>query len=428
MADGPQLWLNSRADGPGTDPVEAFEAAMYSDATLVGLAESGPLVLMPAFPPFTEGVRMSAVARVGWSLNADVDLSKSDTDSYHGGGALEEIASLISLALGVRCRSGGITRRWLRDGGDPLGVPMEWDHRRPYLPRRQGARAILPNLAAEGDLREAMQLINSMNLASGAAATALIRAARQYQHAVWVAEDDPNLCWLELVSALEIAALEVNQDLPPAQRLERAKPDLWINLLSLGIEAATEIAEQLADQVRSTARFMQFCDQYLPQPPEQRPSLGAQVDWSRMRKHLELIYGYRSKALHAGKPFPQPMCDSPYPDEGGVAMEVPLGLATGTAGAVWLAKETPMHLHVFADIVRRSLLAWWAAVCARPAGLEDDALRAAADVTNTIESETAHGVSEKRTGEIGARRWTARLRVAVNRKVSRKRRAAPPAR
>ena len=85
-----------------------------------------------------------------------------------------------------------------------------------------------------------------------------------------------------------------------------------------------------------------------------------------MQKHLKLIYGYRSKSLHSGVPFPQPMCSAPFPEPESCATEVPIGLFTSVGGTVWMAKELPMHLHVFADIARGALLNWWHSVAVTP--------------------------------------------------------------
>lgn len=74
---------------------------------------------------------------------------------------------------------------------------------------------MLPDISATsqrivaGNLEDCRQLLDSFATAPGRRATALIRAARQYEHALGVANDDPNLAWLQLVSALEIAALAV---------------------------------------------------------------------------------------------------------------------------------------------------------------------------------------------------------------------------
>lgn len=364
MAEGPDLWMNWRAYDPHTRPAEAFEAALYSDTDLVGtiVDRARPVDLMSAIPPVGHGVKFSAVARVRWNVEANVDLSRRDTSSYHGGGAIDEVAALVSLALGVRCRSGGITRRWLRGSPDPLGMPMEFDHRRPYLSEQADQYPLLPNLPPSGDLADCIALLDSFAVAEGSKATALIRAARLYQHALWVAEDDPNLSWLELISSLEAATLAPTTDLPPGERLAAAWPSLWAILLDAGEDHAAAVAAHLADLVKSTARFLEFMDQYSPDPPAQRPSSAARVDWSKLSKYLRVIYDYRSKSLHSGLPFPQPMCSAPFKEPEGCAMERPFGLSTGMGGTVWMAKDLPMHLHIFAHITRGALLNWWRSV------------------------------------------------------------------
>ena len=94
---------------------------------------------MPAFPPLRTGLKLTAVARIRWNTTADYDMTASDTGGYHGGGPAEEVAALVSLALGVRCRSGGITRRWLRGDPDPLGTPSRQITVGPICLSRPGA-------------------------------------------------------------------------------------------------------------------------------------------------------------------------------------------------------------------------------------------------------------------------------------------------
>jgi hypothetical protein len=188
MPEGPQLWSNWQAYDPSTPTRVAFEVALYSDADLAGRVSdhAWPVDLMPAVPPLRTGLKLTAIARVRWNTTADYDMTASDTDSYHGGGPADEVAALVSLALGLRCRSGGITRRWLPGDPDPLGTPFEIDHRRPYLPEQAGRYPLLPNISAtsqhivSGNLEECRPLFESFASASGRRATALVRAARQY--------------------------------------------------------------------------------------------------------------------------------------------------------------------------------------------------------------------------------------------------------
>ena len=73
------------------------------------------------------------------------------------------------------------------------------------------------------------------------------------------------------------------------------------------------VAEHIADSLGMTRKFVEFVLKYLPDPPQLRPPEWAQFDWesSRLKTALRTIYGYRSDALHDGRPFPGPMCGAP---------------------------------------------------------------------------------------------------------------------
>jgi len=79
-----------------------------------------------------------------------------------------------------------------------------------------------------------------------------------------------------------------------------------------------------------------------------------------MKKLLTLVYNYRSRALHGGRPFPAPMCEPPMIfGDTNVPAERPLGITMSTRGGTWRAKDVPLCLHMFEHIVRGALLNWW---------------------------------------------------------------------
>jgi hypothetical protein len=102
---------------------------------------------------------------------------------------------------------------------------------------------------------------------------------------------------------------------------------------------------------------------FLPPPPQSRPPEPYQFLWeeSGIRKALRKIYGFRSSALHDGKPFPEPMCGLPFTEDRNWAAptEKPFALATSSLGGVWLAKDVPMLFCFFEYIARHALLNWW---------------------------------------------------------------------
>ena len=194
-------------------------------------------------------------------------------------------------------------------------------------------------------------------------AISLVRAARSYQLALWMADSEPNLSWLLLVSAVETAAAcwSVSSDDPVAV-LKKHKPAFTERLAKeAGEEAVKIVADEFAETMRATAKFVNFLESFLPPPPDKRPPESSQHDWSpaALKKSIQRIYRYRSKALHEGLPFPVPMCERPFKQNDWEAhTETPVALATSALGGVWTREDTPMHLHVFEHIVRRSLLSW----------------------------------------------------------------------
>ena len=125
---------------------------------------------------------------------------------------------------------------------------------------------------------------------------------------------------------------------------------------------ATRVANEFADSIGATKKFVEFLLVHLPHPRKKRPAEWSQVDWTRnnLKKAFRLIYAYRSKALHDGMPFPAPMCEPPFLHQSWEAVaERPPGLAASVGSGTWLAKDTPMLLHTFEYIARNALDAWW---------------------------------------------------------------------
>ncbi len=70
---------------------------------------------------------------------------------------------------------------------------------------------------------------------------------------------------------------------------------------------------------------------------------------------MSTIYAHRSGALHAGTPFPHPMCLLPFPIEEVPPEVTAAGLGMGAYGAVWLPEAIPMTLHTFEYIARGAI-------------------------------------------------------------------------
>jgi hypothetical protein len=326
-----------------------------------------PVDLIPTMTdPASPGLRFALVARMRWCPEPAPAAGPVETDdkSHYGGQAEDEIAALLSLALGVRVRSGGITRQWLQQGDgaepDPLGYPVEFSHRPPAWTPPVRGRPFLPGLPSSVNLADAVPLLGLLAEISGRNSVALVLAARLYASALWVCDGDPNLAWLQMVSAVEAAAVQRSGTKPAWRRVEHEMPDLWKILLDAGGQQHAEnVGARLADLVRSADRFARFMKEFGPGPPARRPEEHSQIDWSEVPGRLKTIYGFRSRALHSGTPFPAPMCEPPMTWGTDVQVEKPPWITSQHGGSVWAAADIPMYLHTFEYLAREALLGWW---------------------------------------------------------------------
>jgi hypothetical protein len=378
---GPDIYESWRKKETGAESSGGFEFPIFSDAEVSwnALPEIGPLkvfrtivlehnVRIPernivALGPRPGATQVLAV-RVAHYLSprepATINWNATNDSGYHGGGPEDEIAALLSLLSGARLRAGCITRSF--GDGDPLGTPMAIDALpTPQLSAPPPLRRILPRVLGRHPIKP--DLLMGYNMLSADEAIALVRAAKLYRDAIWIAEPDPNSAWLMLVSALEVAAVQSRlADSNADEMLGELRPDLSAALKENGgPQLHARVAEAMVPLLGSTNRFIKFVLNCLPDEPPHRPPPAFQHKWSKtaMRATLDRVYELRSRALHAGVPFPLPMCSPPEatPDEG-VPSEKPIG-AVSIGSIVWTEKDIPIYLQTFEYIARGALLNWW---------------------------------------------------------------------
>lgn len=360
-------WLGAAAGLPTGD---AFEYPLFTDARIVGEISLGPYSVLNAIADVEHdrsqaGLYLRIENHVGWSYS---DMVSTDDTRYHGGNECDEIAALLSLTLGCRLKSGAPSR-WFKRGGDLRGRPWSFSStgfRNPSPPLPSQRRVVIPDLLTERNVQTVADLLATFPSLQAPESVALVRAARLYQDGVWVAESEPAISWLLLVSAIEVAANQWRSgQSSPRERMRTSKPALDALLVAAGGDAlADQAAVMLADSLGATRKFVDFCLAFLPPPPAVRPvAEPARIEWTArsMKLRLRAIYRYRSTALHAGTPFPAPMCGSPLRSEGVLHEQLPYG-ALGTRGGIWRRDDLPMFLHTFEYIVRNALCAWWASM------------------------------------------------------------------
>lgn len=365
---GPQGYENWRLASKGEPAQSAVEIPLYSDTSVSGEVTEG-------WGPYKVFNTISAahgpaclpvlVLRASWHLGqiSLIGAEETDTSRFHGGSIYDEIASILGLKLGIRLRASSVTRSIYPDlrperpiAEDPASVPT--------LPlRNQGRPSNLDNPRHAKVEAAALERYARMRPRD---AVALARAARLYQSALWTCDADPSNAWLMLVSAIEVVSVEWRMsttDGDPTTLLRALKPE-WVERLNAagGEELVGYMASQWVDLLKATDRFLKFMVAHMPGPPERRPPV-YKVDWdpAAMKKAMCFIYDKRSEALHGGIPFPTPMCSPPVrvTADSDASNERPIGLASQALGAVYMQADFPMHMHIFAHIVRGAILKWW---------------------------------------------------------------------
>ncbi len=359
-------WSAFNSDKLETYPVS--EVRLYTDAYFVGDArEIGPYsfvnTLAHASHSSRNKLKPAIALRVKHCLsNEPPDMKIANFDHYHGGNLFDELAAMASLILGVRLLAGPIDREFGFDN-DPFGTPRAMGYFSiPMLPQTD-KRPQIPRLVGERNL-SILSSLKGYTKMSGRDATAVVKSARLYQQAIWIADSNPELSWLLLVSSIEAAAANWDEKTnTPLDRLKISYPQM-IELLNRkgAIGLAEEIATILKGTIGATGKFTNFLAEFAPGPLDSQPTLDQfSFEKASIKNAANIIYKYRSKALHGGIPFPRPMCTPPMDwrdSEFKGIQEVPGGLASNTLGATWMSEDTPMLLHVCEHIVREALLNW----------------------------------------------------------------------
>ena len=370
---GPACYENWRSGQSGRRWSWVFEVSLFTDADVRGEIQEGlqPFQFLNTGCPDTEygKLRPAFVLRYfdhreddAFEVVSRLSSGVTDDQRYHGGDHFDELAALVSLSMGIRATVGGITRKYYPQG-DPYGHPdysqMKDD---PALP--QGSSQ--PNLTrafGPHNISAALELLQTFFSLQPASAVAVVRCARIYQEAIWLAESSPELCWIMLVSAIEAAAGFWRAETEDStDRLRSSRPDLERVLIQAGgQDHLTRVAELMAPYMGATRKFIDFVMEFLPDPPQPRPPDHLALNWGidNIKDVLGKVYGYRSQALHGGIPFPDPMCEPPMPNAEGGSAEIPYGHGASSLGGVWQEKDLPILLDSFEYMSRNALINWW---------------------------------------------------------------------
>jgi len=364
-------WIDFKDNKPSHG---CSEYPLFSDAHITGenISDFGPYQFINpcSFPTSSRKPKIALILRVDERLGGDYynpDMNRTDTSCYHGGDLIDEIAAVVSLALGVRIKGGGRTREFLPDD-NKYGRPIGWEEC--FVPEvsPEYGRYKLISVMGERNITLLDPLKHLAELPEKDVVY-IIKAARLYQDALWITESAPSLSWVMLVSAIETATEQwQKRKESPEQKLKFSQPELCNYLCSTNVPNIIEkVASYMIDFLGATKKFVDFVLNFLPEPPEKRPPEYLQHKWEKaeMEKTMKSIYNYRSRALHNGTPFPFPMCEPPYGQKDfNAPAEKPIGLGTYAQSGTWKIEDTPMLINTFEYIARNCLLNWWKSLSA----------------------------------------------------------------
>lgn len=385
---GTTAYINWKASKQELPKKWAYEVPLYADVHLGGIDTDGlgPYKISNAFS--STDYQEQAIPRLYLIVEFYLDdshipkLGSTDTSRYHGGDLADEISALLSLSNGIRLKAGHIVRHFgLMD--DPYGQPQTPHPRQiPSIPsgkRHQSFGEKMAPLLPFTRISRGIdtRLLREYHLLQPSETVVLTRAARFYQEAVWIADVAPELSWLMLTSAVEVAAQHWRGDnrdeipgLGDAELLQAIFPRIvkYLEAEPGGQARIEKIASEVADFIGATKKFCGFILHFCPSPPSERTTAPhLLIDWSSagIKTAMTKIYKLRSDALHGGIPFPPLMCESPYiyKFEGReLIAERPISQGMASIHGSWGPEETPMMLHTFEYIARMALIRWWRAM------------------------------------------------------------------
>ncbi len=356
----PRSFLNWRLFDQADPSPWISELYLYSDAHFIAEARDiGPYAFINTIASGGVGsedqLKPAVALRFRHCIpSSNPAMSESNFGHYHGGTEFDEIAAVVSLELGCRIQAGPVVRDFAPDS-DPLGTPRQlYLHKVPTLPPIS-TQPLVPQTIGQRDLRDLHAIKRLIGLPDQEA-VAVVKAARLYQQAIWVADTNPELSWILLVSAIE--AVTGFGSTPTTDNIAELRRSYCKATEKISDELLSPLADALSGLFGSTRKFVNFLIDFCPETPDQRPQF-SQFDFSEsgLKNSMQTIYKYRSKALHEGVAFPAPMCSAPIHLPGGIE-EIPSGLAAYSKGATWMKSDLPCHLHIFEYLVRGALLKW----------------------------------------------------------------------
>lgn len=320
------------------------EYEVVTDADIVGEFNYGPYYFtIWEISDKKEGEARKLCLRITEPKEGTTKESPKREGFYHGGGIADELVALSSLFLRKRLQLGPI----VRIDDNPRLLSFKHD------------RIDKPLITGQGDLKELPQYLGLVEGLDTKFHQKFILAVRLYHRAVLLIEEEPDLAYLNLVSAIETLCRDYPIENIKLSDLDNELANLVGSIndhkLRANIEKAILKREKLINR-----RFVKFIEDHTEQDfwrSEEENKKGI-INKNNFTEILKKIYSQRSRTLHEGEPFPPHIFEPPFE----IFWETPMTEAdidpseSSSAGErKWEQKDFIPNPHFFEKLVNHAL-------------------------------------------------------------------------
>lgn len=226
--------------------------------------------------------------------------SAKRTGFYHGGGVADELVALTSLFLRKRLQLGSIVR--IDDKPRLLSVSQD-----------RIDKHLITGQSDLGELPEYLSLVEGLD---NKYHQNFILAVRLYHRAILLIEEEPDMAYLNLVSAIEILCRNYPIDEIKLSDLDEKLSKLVSSVEKEGLRG--EIEQTILKNEKFThliaRRFNKFIVNHVEEDfwREENKSGKGLIKKEDLPELLKRIYVQRSRTLHSGEPFPRDIFEPPF--------------------------------------------------------------------------------------------------------------------
>lgn len=313
------------------DEITSVEYEVTTNAHIVGEFKYGPYSLSTwDFGFFNEGEERKLCLRIKSSKVRNYKQpSTSRKAYYHGGNIADEIVSLSSLFLRRKLKLGTIVRKDDR--------PMRISNANKWIDK--------PLISGKSNLSSITEWFVLIESLDHKVHQKFILAVRLYHRAILLIEEEPDLAYLNLISAIEVLCQDVELN---SITLNDIDSELAKLVNSLDDNIRDSIEKRIINRERFIKRkFVKFILDNIDENfwLEDRPKQG-RVEQDKLEELLGRIYKQRSNTLHSGEPFPVTIYDSPVDN---CEIEFFLGISVGEKK--WEPQDFIPNPHFFERLV-----------------------------------------------------------------------------